>query len=113
TSKSIMDRLISLRLCALTCPCANEQTKRNDSPEFSPEKNQYVGSDAKRGGPRQRIAHRRERKNQGAEGTNQCNRDSTHAEKDKASYNQGTKHHHEHCGIYCKTKERDRPCAVD
>src|SRR5215510_1363647 len=108
-----MDRLIRLRLCALACPCANEQTKRNDGSEFSPEKNQHVGSDAKWWRARQRIAHRRQRKNHGAERTNQCNLDSTNAEKDKASYNQRTKHHHEHCAIYCKTKERDRPCTLD
>src|SRR5215813_7436291 len=95
-------------LRALARPRCNEQTEPNDSAEFSPEKYEYVGPDAERWCARQRIAHRRQCKNHGTQGANQRNFNSSNTEKDKAANDQSADHHHEHCAIDCKAKERDR-----
>src|SRR5215471_7635734 len=103
----------ALRSRTLTRPRRNEQTKRHDSPELSPEKNEYVGSDPDGRCARQRISQRGQGKNHGTEGANQRNLNSPEADKDKAADNQGAEHHHEHCAIDCKAKERDRSCTAD
>ena len=88
--KAAADGYDRLHGCAPRCAHArDEQTKRYDGAEFSPEKNEYVGSHAQRRCARQSIAQRRQRKNHGAESTNYRDLNPPDADKDKAAEDQG------------------------